>query len=212
VQQTRIKICGITSPRDAKLAVSLGADYLGLIFAESPRRVSPDIARSIRKAVPKAMLVGVFRNAPIKEIVATSRLCRLNMVQLHGHESPEYCETLFSRLSLPIIKTFSVSQSFDAAGLGEYRRTSFFLFDFDKASDGNKGPVHGSRDRLWAEAEKMRQKGFRIFLAGSLNASNVGEAIRKVTPFGVDVARGVEESPGVKDSAALEKFISEVRV
>ena len=206
---TRVKICGITSAKDAQLSLSMGADYLGLVFADSRRRITPDVARSIRDAVPDAMLVGVFRNHSLEEVVAISRSCRLNMIQLHGDEPPNYCDALIDRLGLPTIKAFSSSQLDDIGKLNNYKRATYFLFDLDKGV--NPATANGTRDRLWREAAAVRGKGYRIFLAGGLTPSNVVEAVSRVTPYCIDVASGVEKTPGVKDSAALRAFVKEVK-
>ncbi len=205
---TRIKICGITSPADAKLALTCGADYLGLNFAKSPRRVTLEIARTIRKAVPNAILVGVFADAMVDDVVYTARACGLDMVQLHGQESPGYCDSLHEFLSLPVIKAFSASQLGGADLLKNYKRTTYFLLDLDQ---GVPKTDTVTRSDLWRQAAAMRRLGYRIFLAGGLDESNVREAVQSVAPYGIDVARGVEKSPGVKDSAALDRFIRAVR-
>ncbi|MDH3214701.1 MAG: hypothetical protein OEN01_00245 [Candidatus Krumholzibacteria bacterium] len=214
MRDTRIKICGITSPEDAKLSWSLGADYLGMIFADSKRRVDVDTARLIRRAVPKAMLIGVFVDAPLADVVELSCASRVNLVQLHGHESPAYCDTLLSRLSLPIIKALGSRQLDDPTRLKEYTRISYFLLDLDK----NRGvrsdissPINGQQQRLWSTAAGLRRTGYRIFLAGALTAANVREAVHHVGPYCIDVARGVEKAPGVKDAKTLNRFIQEAR-
>lgn len=207
--ETRIKICGITSPTDAGFCLSAGADYLGLIFAPSSRQVSPDIAKAIRAEVPQAMLVGVFADAPLEEVIDAGRSCRLNMIQLHGSESPAYCDQLLRSLSLPIIKTISVRNLADLDRMREYTRTSYFLFDLDK--DRDPAALNGAREHLWSEAARVRRIGYRIFLAGALDVGNVRDAVRTVRPYGIDVATGVERGPGVKDSMRVVRLIQEVR-
>jgi phosphoribosylanthranilate isomerase len=210
---TRIKICGITSPEDAELSQSLGADYIGMIFANGSRRVSQETAKAIREAVPHAMLTGVFADTPIGEVVGIGRACGLNLIQLHGRETPEYCDALQSCLSLPIIKAFSVNQLPDPRRLRDYTRTSYFMFDLDKNHNLREASqiVNGQRERLWSTAAAIRSKGYRVFLAGGLSPANVREAVRRVGPYAIDVASGVESSPGIKDSEVLGRFITEVR-
>lgn len=207
---TRVKICGITNPEDARFAVSKGADYLGLIFAESPRQV--DIARAveIREAVPDATIVGVFLDAPLGDVVETAHVTGLNMIQLHGGESPEYCAEVQSRTSTPIIKAFTASNLPDTELLALYETTSFFLFDLRK-SDLEDESLEQFHDDMWAEAAHRRSQGFRMFLGGALDESNVRKAIERTNAFCVDACRGVESSPGVKDHAAIEKFIAEAK-
>lgn len=205
---TKTKICGITNSDDARLALSLGADYLGVIFAESPRQVDVALAREIRDAVPEASLVGVFMDASRDEIVSTVRACGLDHVQLHGDESPAFCAGLVSEISIPIIKTFRPSAPSDLDRLGEYQTTSFFMFDLDKTIGNGVEPA---MRRLWDNVSLSSRKGFRVFLAGALDPSNVRAAVGYTRAYCVDVCRGVEKSPGRKDEAALARFMAEVR-
>jgi len=207
---TRVKICGITTPDDARFAVSKGADYLGLIFTESPRQVDIPRATEIREAVPEAMIVGVFRSAPLDEVIETAGAVKLNLIQLHGGESPEYCAEVQARTSTPIIKAFPSHDLPDTSLLSSYATTSFFLFDFHKGKLPD-GVERGTHEDVWAQVSRKRSKGFRMFLAGELDASNVHEAIKRTNAFCVDVCRGVESAPGVKDRKALERFITVVK-
>lgn len=212
MRETRIKICGITSPEDARLSSKAGADYLGLIFADSRRSVTVDTARAIREAVPHAILVGVFSDSPIDRVIDVGREAGLNMVQLHGDESADYCDALLSRLSLPIIKAFRADRLPDAETLSHYTKASYFLFDLDKNSRRSSGrTVNGNQERLWKAAARRRAKGYRVFLAGALTPTNVRSAVRHVDPYCIDVASGVEKAPGIKDSDALRRFIQEVK-
>ncbi|MCK4773154.1 MAG: phosphoribosylanthranilate isomerase [Candidatus Krumholzibacteria bacterium] len=206
----RIKICGITTVDDAKLSLELGADYLGLIFVESPRRIGIARAREIRRALPSAMLVGVFRDATVDEVTETTRAVRLDLVQLHGSETPEYCDEVLSKTGRPTIKAFRSTDLPDVRELSRYRTTGFFLFDVDKRMVDNP-PTEEQIRRMWDITARKRRKGFRIFLAGTLDHHNVREAVRRTNAFGVDVCRGVEMSPGIKDPEALKQFIAEAR-
>jgi len=208
--KTKIKICGITRVADAAFAVSVGADYLGMIFAESPRRIDVERAREIRSALPGAMLVGVFVDGVIEDVAATADTCGLDLIQLHGEETPEYCEQLRALTGKPIIKAFRATRMPDTSELSTFETTSYFLFDLDKS--------HLEEERLprlvsemWKHTDRKRRKGFRVFLAGALDTSNVREAIKSTHAFCVDVCRGVEESPGVKSHEAIKSFIAEVR-
>jgi phosphoribosylanthranilate isomerase len=207
---TKVKICGITTPEDARLAAGLGADYLGLIFVDSPRKVNIAQAREIRRAESHSLLVGVFMDSPKEEVIETTRAAKLDLVQLHGNESPDYCDDVLARTGRPIIKAFRTGNLPDVRELSRYRTAGFFLFDIDRSIIENPPPedvIH----RMWDLAARKRRKGFRIFLAGALDKDNVREAIRRTSAFGVDVCRGVEESPGIKDPKELERFIEEVR-
>jgi phosphoribosylanthranilate isomerase len=209
-RSTKVKICGITSTADAKLASDLGADYLGLIFVDSPRKIDIALAREIRRAEHRALLVGVFKDAPRGEVIETVRAAKLDLIQLHGDESPEYCDDVLARTGQPIIKAFKASNLPDVRELSRYRTAGFFMFDIDKRMVENP-PSEDFVHRMWDIAARKRRKGFRIFLAGALDKDNVREAIRRTNAYGVDVCRGVEESPGVKDPVELERFIEEVR-
>jgi len=204
---TRIKICGITNEDDARLAASLGADYIGVIFAESPRRIDVERARAIRDAVRDVLLVGVFRNQPADEVVHTARESGIDLIQLHGNESPVYCNEVFKKTGKPVIKAFADEHIPDAAQLAAYSTTSYFLFDLKRGSAVEAADI----ERIWNDVSRTRRKGFRVFVAGALSPSNVREAIRRTHAFAVDVCRGVERTPGIKDPDVLQRFFVEAR-
>lgn len=201
---TRIKICGLTTPEDAALAVSLGADFAGVIFAESPRRVDVARAARIRAAVLSASLVGVFRDASLEEVVTTAHEADLDLLQFHGRESASFCNEAHTRTGKPVIKVFTTGGVPEVARMAAYTTASYFLFDADRDEPATLAT------RL-AQVSHMRRMGFRVFLAGGLTPDNVRAAVSATTPFAVDVCRGVERAPGVKDPAAMERFIAEVR-
>jgi len=204
MRSTRIKICGVTAARDAAFAVSLGADYVGVIFADSPRRVEITRAATIRDAIPSAHLVGVFRDAPLDVVTRAVRGADLDVLQFHGHESPAYCDQALALSGRPVIKVFNSNRVPEVARLAAYTTTSYFLFDTSKdvsISDGTR----------YAQVAGVRRLGFRVFLAGGLTPDNVRDAVTVTRPFAVDVCRGVERAPGVKDHAALERFVAGVR-
>ncbi len=205
MRECRVKICGITRPEDAREAARLGADYVGVIFAESPRRVDLDTARAVREAAPDVRLVGVFVDATPEEVAQTARACHLDLVQLHGDESPETCAEVFRRTALPVIKAWKRSRPADGAALGAYETTSYFLFDLDK-TDGDE-----AREAVWEPAAHARALGFRVFLAGRLTPDSVREAVERTKAFAVDVCRGVESAPGIKDAEAIARFIEAVK-
>jgi phosphoribosylanthranilate isomerase len=207
--KTRIKICGITNPRDAHLAYTLGADHIGLIFTESPRRVTPALARLIRITLPKASLVGVFRDDSVERIERVSGLAGLDRIQLHGAESPAFCRLLRTRLGKPVIKVLDSSALRRAQSLDSFHGVEFFVLDLDKGLDG--ASRREAQKELWRCARTLKEAGHRIFLAGGLNRKNVAGAIDAVQPLGVDVASGVEREPGVKDAGALRAFFKEIR-
>lgn len=204
---TRIKICGITTVLDARLAASMGADYIGLIFADSPRRVDLEVAKQIRKFVDGPSLVAVFRDQPLEDVVRITRESGVDLVQLHGDESPAYCDEVLTAAGKPVIKAFAADRVPDAKKLAQYTTTSYFLFDLQRGSKATEADV----ERVWTEVSLTRQKGFRVFVAGALNPANVREAIKRTNAFAVDVCRGVERAPGVKDPDVLEQFFTEAR-
>lgn len=205
MKNTRVKICGITSAEDARLAESLGADYIGVIFAESPRQIDVERALEIRGAVTTALVVGVFRNQSIDEVARITSESGIDLVQLHGSESPDYCNKVFVRTGKPVIKAFGSDRMPDASELAEYTTTSYFLFDLPRGSRVSAEDV----ERVWTEVLRTRRKGFRVFVAGALNPANVREAIRRTHAFAVDVCRGVERAPGIKDPDTLQRFLTE---
>jgi len=212
MSRPRVKICGITTPDDARTAVSAGADYLGVIFAESPRQVDLARAQEIRAAVPGATLVGVFRDQPVDDVVRLVAESGVNLVQLHGRESPSYCDDVRSRTGKPVIKAFRSKRIPETSELAAYRTTSYFLFDIaPSVAVTDAANTDASPEEIWDEVSKARHKGFRVFLAGALDASNVRRAIFHSHAFAVDVCRGVERSPGVKDPDSITRFIAEAR-
>ena len=201
-----VKICGITNYADAKAAVDAGANSLGLNFyPRSPRFIAKADAAKIRIRLPgNVESVGVFVNVSAADVAALYRDVRFSAAQLHGDETPEVVAEL-SRL-LKVIKAFRVAADFPLEALEEYRGASAFLLDADET-----GQYGGTGQRTdWALAQKAAAT-HRIILAGGLTVENVGEAIRFVRPYGVDVASGVETKPGRKDHGRLREFVQEVR-
>ena len=191
----KVKICGITNLKDALAAASYGADMLGFIFAKSPRKVEPRTVREIVANLPPSIIkVGVFMDQDISEVKEIVTFCGLDMAQLHGSESPEFCESLPVR----IIKSFTPQT---LPEMNEIRNYKVELLMLDK----QKG-VDTSPEELWSIAREMTQYG-QVILAGSLTPDNVSEAIRVAQPYAVDVASGVEAIPGKKDHRRLKDFI-----
>ncbi len=198
---TWIKICGITNLEDACQACSLGVDALGFIFAPSPRKISPDTAREIILHLPPSIQkVGVFVDEKIEEVKRIFDLCGLNTVQLHGRETPEYCR----EIALPVIKAIRVK---DTRSLEEIDRYPFASILLDAWADDRAGGT--GKTFPWEIAREIGSKRTFI-LSGGLNPGNVGEAIRRLHPAGVDVGSGVEKSPGLKDLFKMREFVKEV--
>jgi len=201
-----VKICGITNFSDAQGAVDAGANALGLNFyPRSPRFIAKADAARIRIRLPEEVeSVGVFVNASAADVAAMYRDVRFGTAQLHGDEPPAVVAEL-SRM-LKVIKAFRAGAEFPIERLEEYRGASAFLLDAAEA--GQYGGTGRTAD--WALARKAAA-AHRIILAGGLKVENVGEAIRLVRPYGVDVASGVEAKPGRKDHGRLREFVQEVR-
>jgi phosphoribosylanthranilate isomerase len=205
---TRVKICGITNAEDARAACEAGADAIGLNFyPRSPRALSVQKAIELRASIPSGVQVfGVFVNAEAADVMKIFRDVRLDALQLHGDESPT-AVTQLAHLA-PVFKALRVGPDFSAATLENYPDVSGFLFDTAEAMPGQYGGTGRLAD--WGVAQQAA-RSHRVILAGGLNAENVAAAILQVRPYGVDVASGVEASPGEKDHAQLREFVREAR-
>ena len=201
----RVKICGITNGRDARAACELGAYALGFNFYEkSPRAVSPAEAWKVRRNLPAAVqAVGVFVNWKPTVVVALAKSLQLSAVQLHGDESPR--DAASCAKTLPVIKAFRVTAGFSLTELGKFRAVSEFLLDAARA--GQYGGTGRIADWTLARRAATRRP---IILAGGLTPENVGDAIRSVRPYAVDVASGVESRAGKKDHGKMREFFAEV--
>jgi phosphoribosylanthranilate isomerase len=202
---TRVKICGITTWDDARIATDLGASALGFNFhASSPRAISPAGAwEIIRKLPPFVQAVGVFVNWPPLVVDALARALRLHAVQLHGQEPPQEVAELAR--THRVIKAVTVRKPFRAASLSRYRQAHALLLD--GFAPGLRGGTGRTFD--WSAARTARRYG-RIILAGGLTPENVAEAIRVAQPYAVDVASGVEARPGRKDAAKLRALFAAI--
>jgi phosphoribosylanthranilate isomerase len=205
---TRVKICGITNAEDARAACEAGVDAIGLNFyPRSPRALSVNKAAKLRAQIPSGVQVfGVFVNAEVAEVMEIFRNVRLHALQLHGDESPITVAQL-ARIA-PVFKALRVGPDFSAVTLESYPGVSGFLFDTADAGPGQYGGTGRLAD--WEVAQQVA-RSHQVILAGGLNADNVAAAILQVRPYGVDVASGVEASPGAKDHAQLREFVREAR-
>jgi len=201
----RVKICGITRTDDALAAVEAGADAIGLIFAESPRRVTVEQATEIVRVLPPwVAAVGVFVNASAAAIAETVRHVGLTAVQLHGDEPPETVAALSGQVK--VVKSFRIGGASDMADAAAYLtrcRPNACLVD--SRVEG----VYGGTGLLapWDLVAEARETVRPLILSGGLNPENVAEAIRVVRPFGVDTASGVESEPGRKDAQRVRRFV-----
>ncbi len=199
---TRIKICGITNRRDALAAVELGADALGFVFADSPRRISPVVAREIVLALPPFISrVGVFVNENKETVKGILNYCMLNALQFHGEEDNEY----LGSFSCPVIKAFRVKDNSTLDRIRAYGRPHFLLDAYDTSLRGGTGKSFD-----WSVAREAAKLG-KVILSGGLNYANVRTALDSVRPYAVDVSSSVEYSAGKKDREKLRTFIQEVR-
>jgi len=204
LSRTRIKICGITRPEDARVAVDRGADALGLVFyPESPRAVSLEQAADVAAEVPPFVsLVALFVDATATRVREVLDALPVGLVQFHGEETPSYCRQ-FGR---PWIKALRVRPDSDvAAGCRPYHGARGILLDAWQEG------VPGGTGKAFDWRIVRGQLPHPIVLAGGLNADNVGAAVSAVRPFAVDVSGGVEQSPGVKDANKIGEFIAAVQ-
>lgn len=202
--RTRVKICGITRPEDADLAVAYGCDAIGLVFyAPSPRNVTMDAAAEIVARLPAFVsAVGLFVNAQTDEIRAVLGKVGLDMLQFHGDESPEQCR----QFGIPYIKAIRVKPGANLLQYAAAYADAKALL-FDTYTEGVAGGTGQAFD--WnLIPENIPQP---VVLAGGLNSANVGEAIRKIHPYAVDVSGGVEAAKGIKDADKLAAFMRGVR-
>ena len=195
----RVKICGLTRRDDAVAAADLGADALGFNFvARSPRRVDPEqAARIVEELPPFVTRVGVFADAPIDEMIRIAGLAGMQLLQLHGHEEPEAC----AAIPMPWFKALRVDDAFRPRDALRWGLAPVLL---DGAAGESLGG--GGRPFDWSRAREVSQR-VRVIVAGGLDPDNVAAAIRAGLPWGVDVAGGVETSPGVKDRRRMALFI-----
>ncbi len=201
-----VKICGITSPEDARLATEAGADAVGLVFwPGSPRRVDVETARRIGEALPPSVVrVGVFVDAPREELVRAAEEARLDLLQLHGREPPEALADLPRR----VLKAVRVGADFVPQDALVYEgRAAGLLLDTHRT--GTPGGTGKTFD--WSLVREVRKRAAFVVLAGGLRPDNVREALREVRPDGVDVSSGVETAPGRKDAEKVRSFVEAVR-
>ncbi len=202
---TRIKVCGITRFEDALLSAELGADALGFNFYRpSPRYIEPAEARAIIAHLPPFVTaVGVYANeTEMGHVTAVAAEAGVGAIQLHG---PQFPESVERSGGYPLIRAVAVAEDFKAESLSALQADAFLLDAFHPDLSGGTG-----RQFNWELAREAGRYG-TIILAGGLNPGNVGRTIKEVRPYAVDVASGVESSPGKKDATLLQEFFEAVR-
>ena len=197
--KTKIKICGITRLEDALAAANYGVDALGFVFAPSKRKVDPEKAQQIISQLPPFIIkVGVFMDQPVEYVKKVYGFTNIDLVQLHGKETTEYCNSI----SKPVIKSIQVngneSRDYLLSVIKKYNTAGFIL-----------DPGAGSGVTFnWEIISEINQP---LIIAGGLNPENVGTLVKQYQPYAVDVSSGVENSPGEKDTEKVKKFTEEVR-
>jgi len=198
---TLVKICGITNAGDARVAADAGADAVGLLFAESPRRVSVEQARGISIALPENVIrVGVFVNADPAEILRISREVWLDLAQLHGDETPETV-TAIREAGVKVMKALRVESAASLEALDEYEPDLFLL-------DAHSAKVRGGTGEQfdWGVAKSLRGRD-NIVVSGGLGPENVRDAVEFFGPFGVDASSALEDEPGIKNGDLVRRFV-----
>lgn len=209
---TRIKVCGVTLADDAARVAAAGVDFIGLNFWPKSRRyLAPERAPLVAAAARGsggAKLVGVFVDPEVDEILAIAARVELDIIQLHGDESPEACKRISLALYRPVWKAIAIAGAKDLVGLDAWPADALLL---DAPTPGRGGA--GARfDHQLAREARERYPTRAFVLAGGLDPGNVAAAIATVEPWAVDVASGVEAAPGIKDAAKLAAFLAAVRV
>jgi phosphoribosylanthranilate isomerase len=221
-----IKICGITRTEDAQTAIELGASMLGLNFYErSPRCITlaqaQEIARivafsnrkagcgPVSEATPRRVkLVGVFVNMSASEVLRIARAVPLDMVQLHGEESPDDCRAVAAEFH--VIRALKVDAKFSAERAAEFSASRGLLFDTPTPEHGGSGECFDWNSVDWDSVHVAAPRA-KMILAGGLHAGNVAQAIALVHPDAVDVCSGVESAKGIKDTRMMRAFVAAVR-
>ncbi|SFM18930.1 phosphoribosylanthranilate isomerase [Gracilibacillus orientalis] len=198
----QVKICGLQNEETIQTAAEAGADFIGFVFAKSKRRVTKDQAIKLARFVPShVQKVGVFVNESIEVIQEIARDVGLDYVQLHGDESPAFCQ----EIGLPVIKAFEVRQASDLDEIEPYDCAYYLL-------DSPAGKYRGGSGEAfdWSIVKEFDFLNKKILLAGGLKVDNIEEAIAEVAPAGVDVSSGVE-TDGQKDVDKIQTFINAVK-
>ena len=195
------KVCGITNPGDAREAAEAGADAIGLIFAESPRRVGVEAAHEISGALPEDVLkVGVFVDAEPEDVLRIASEVGLDLAQLHGDETPETVAAIRDA-GLPVMKALRVRNAQTLADIQSYEADLFMLDAWSARVRGGTGETFD-----WRLAKSVKGRG-NIVVSGGLTPENVREAVEFFEPYGVDASSSLEERPGKKSGERVRRFV-----
>lgn len=195
------KVCGITNPGDAREAADAGADAIGLIFAESPRRVGVEAAHEISGALPEDVLkVGVFVDAEPEDVLRIASEVGLDLAQLHGDETPETVAAIRDA-GLPVMKALRVRNAQTLADIQSYEADLFMLDAWSARVRGGTGETFD-----WRLAKSVKGRG-NIVVSGGLTPENVREAVEFFEPYGVDASSSLEEKPGKKSGERVRRFV-----
>jgi phosphoribosylanthranilate isomerase len=198
---TLVKICGITNAGDARVAADAGADAVGIIFAESPRRVDVEEARRISVALPENIIkVGVFVDKEPAEILRISREVGLDLAQLHGDETPETV-TALREAGVKVMKALRVRDATSLEALDDYEADLFLLDAYSARARGGTGERFD-----WGLAKSLKGRD-NIVVSGGLGPENVREAVEFFEPFGVDASSSLEDGPGRKNGELVRRFV-----
>ena len=211
-----VKICGILQPADALVAIEAGADLIGMVFVPKRRRcrdipTAQSVVSAVRRLAAFPPAVGLFADQPLEEVNRIVRDCELNMVQLCGHESLEYC----GQVEVPVIKVLHILPTWEVehavALLSEQvesLKEQGHWVTLDRRVEGLQGGTGQSFN--WQIARELSNKGYRFLLAGGLDPENVADAVAAARPWGVDVSTGVE-TDGDKDPSKVRSFVAAAR-
>lgn len=210
--KVRVKICGLTTPQDAASAAGAGADAVGFVFADSPRRVDVEqVAAMTRVLSPFVVRTGVFVNSKYDAIAFTAETVRLQVIQLHGDEDHRLIASL-RRLGYSVMKAVRVRDRCDVDAAIQFDVDALLLDGYSPERAGGTGLTFDwqlARDAMAALHEQGRD--VPVVLAGGLTADNVVKAVETVKPYGVDVSSGVELAPGRKCPVKMNEFVGKVR-
>jgi phosphoribosylanthranilate isomerase len=202
---TLVKICGITNPGDASVAADAGADAVGFVFAESPRRVGVEEARRISITLPENVIrVGVFVDEEPADVLRISREVGLDLAQLHGDEPPETV-TALREAGVKVMKALRVESAASLDVLDEYEADLFLLDAYSAKARGGTGERFD-----WGVAKSLRGRD-NIVVSGGLGPENVRQAVEFFEPFGVDASSSLEDGPGRKNGELVRRFVLAAR-